>query len=216
MEVLLSRLKEFSDHHDAIKEICVHPDRDFFFTRSDAMLILYCLKEFTKIRGFYDSLGYDAAMFDSDGKNLVYMSDEKVHFMDLSIWKERMVLPGELMEYRDEDMHAGVGLKVDGKDDGSIEVRKIFADEYDPPEFVLEGHTNYIEYAQFHPNGKILATGSADMTLKFWNIAEQKEISSHQIHDDVVTAIAFNAEGNMMITGDYSGTTRVWEIKISG
>lgn len=216
MDITLNLKKEFKDHQDAVREISVHQDGNFFFSRSGSMLILYNFPEGSKIRGFYDSAGYEAAMFDSDGSNLIYMSDDKLHFLDLDIWKVRMVIPGELTEYRDEDMHSGVGLKANGKQNGAIEVRKIIADDYDPPEFVLEGHTNYIEYSKFHPNGKILATGSADMTLKFWDLELRKEIGSHRIHDDFVTAIAFNNDGSMMVTGDYAGTIKVWDINIPG
>ena len=216
MEVVLRQITGFSDHQDAVREISIHPDGKVFFARSDSMLIIYDFHGYRKIRGFYDSSGYDAAIFDGDGKYLIYKSDDSLHYLDLSIWKDRMVIPGELNEYRDQDTHTGIGLKVDGKENGSIEVRNIIADDYDPPEFVLEGHTNYVEYARFYPTGKILASGSADKTLKFWDIMERKEISTHKIHDDFVTAIAFNKEGTLMITGDYSGKIKVWEIKISG
>jgi WD40 repeat protein len=216
MEVVLRQIAELKDHQDAVREIGIHPDGKVFFARSDAMLVIYDFHEYRKIKGFYDSSGFDAAILEGDGKYLVYLSDGNLHYLDLNIWKERMVIPGELFEYRDQDMHSGIGLKVDGKEGGSIEVRKIYADEDDPPEFVLQGHTNYIEYARFYPTGKILASGSADKTLKFWDMVERKEISTHKIHDDFVTAIAFNKDGTMMITGDYSGKMKVWEIKISG
>jgi WD40 repeat protein len=216
MEVVLRPITEFKDHQDAVREIGIHLDGKVFFARSDSMLIIYDFHEYRKIRGFYDSSGFDAAMFDGEEKYLIYMSDGKLHYLDLSIWKDRMVIPGELNEYRDQDAHTGIGLKVDGKENGSIEGRKIYADDSDPPEFVLQGHTNYVEYARFHPTGKILASGSADKTLKFWDIMERKEISTHKIHDDFVTAIAFNKEGTLMITGDYSGKMKVWEINISG
>lgn len=216
MEVVLREVALFGDHQDAVREIGIHQNGKLFFARSDAMLIIYDLRERRKLSGLYSSSGYDAAMFDSDEKNLIYMSNDSLHFFDLSIWKERMVIPGELFEFRGEDMHSGAGLKVDGKEDGSIEVRNIRADEYDPPEFVLQGHSGYVESARFHPNGKILASGAADKTLRFWSIPERREISSHKVHDNVVTAIAFNTDGNLLITGDYSGKIKVWEISIPG
>ncbi|MCX6647026.1 MAG: hypothetical protein NTY09_11840 [bacterium] len=114
MEVVLRQITGFSDHQDAVREIGIHPDGKVFFARSDSSLIIYDFHEYRKIRGFYDSSGFDAAMFDGEEKYLIYMSDGKLHYLDLSIWKDRMVIPGELNEYRDLDAHTGIGLKVDG------------------------------------------------------------------------------------------------------
>jgi len=216
MEIVLGLRTEFRDHQGGIREIAVSPDGKFFFARSDQMLILYDLMSGKKLRGFYDSAGYEGAMFERCCPTLVYQSGERVHYWDLDTWQERMVVPGEIHEMRDKSAHPGVGLVADGNNEGNIEVRKIEADPYDPPEFVLRGHGNYIEYVTFHPSGKILASGSADMTLRFWDIASRKEISSHRAHDDFVTAIAFSPDGSVVITGDYSGVLRLWDFKVTG
>lgn len=34
----------------------------------------------------------------------------------------------------------------------------------------MKGHTGIVNYIAFHPNGKILASGSTDMTIKLWNL----------------------------------------------
>ena len=80
MDITLTQITELRDHQGAIKEIEVHKDGRLFFARSDDMLILYDLKENRKVTGFYDSAGYDAAIFDPSGNMLVYMSDEKLHY----------------------------------------------------------------------------------------------------------------------------------------
>jgi len=214
MEVGLTPRAEFKDHQGGIKEIRVHPKGKFFFARSDEMLILYDLSGDRKLRGYYNSAGYEAAMFDPGGSSLVYMSDDKLHYWDLEKWHELMSIPGELHEFRDGDAHAGIGLKADGTNDGTIEFRKLEADETDPPDFVLGSHDNYIEYVCFHPSGKILASGSADMTLRFWDVIGKKPISTHKVHSDFVTAIAFSPDGKTVITGDYSGMLKIWNLEI--
>ncbi len=215
MQIRLNPRAEFKDHQSGVKDIKVHRDGKLFFARSDDMLVLYDLKENRKVRGFYDSAGYEAATFDAVNPLMIYMSDEKLHYWDLALWRETMVLPGELHEFRDRDAHAGVGLSADGTNEGNIELRRIDAEPSDPPQAVLEGHTNYIEYVQFHPAGKILASGSADMTLRFWDLEARKEISVHRVHDDFVTAIAFSPNGSVLVTGDYSGKLKVWDLTIN-
>jgi WD40 repeat protein len=214
MEIGLTQRAEFKDHQGGIKEIRVHPSGRLFFARSDEMLILYDLSTERKLHGYYSSTGYEAAMFDPGGRSLVYMSDERLHYWDLEKWREFMSIPGEIFELRDKDAHVGVGLKADGTNEGTIEFRKLEADENDPPEFVIGSHDNYIEYVCFHPSGKILASGSADKTLRFWDVIGRKQISVFKVHSDFVTAIAFSPDGKTAITGDYSGVLKIWNLEI--
>jgi len=216
MAIVLNLRAQFRDHQGGIKEIEVHRDGKLFFARSDAMLILYDLIGGRKLRGFYDSAGYDGALFDPYGATMIYQSDGRLHYWDLEKWRERMVVPGEINEYRDKSAHPAVGLTADGNNEGNIEFRKLETDSSDPPDFVLGSHDSYIEYICFHPSGKILASGSADMTLRFWDVPGRKPISTHRVHDDFVTAIAFNPQGNIVVTGDYSGILKIWDFKMEG
>jgi len=214
MQIGLNQRAEFKDHQGGIKEIGVHPEGKIFFARSDGMLILYDLTKDRKIHGFYNSAGFEAAMFDPGGRSMIYMSDDRLHYWDLSKWHEFLVVPGEVHEFRDTDSHVGIGLKADGNNEGSIEFRNLEADETDPPDFVLGSHDNYVEYVRFHPSGKIVASGSADMTLRFWDVVERKPVSTHKAHSDFVTAIAFSPDGKTVITGDYSGVLKIWDLEI--
>jgi len=211
MNITLKLKSEIHDHQHAVREIGVARDGKLFFTRSDEMLLLYDLATGSKMKGFYDSAGYSAAMLGSDGRSLMYVSEDRIHSFDLTCWQERMLLFGELRELRDTDAHVGAGLWAVGSQDGSISVRKLGSDEDEPPEFVLQGHTGYVEYLTFHPSGKILASGSSDRTIRFWDVAGRQEISAHKVHDDFVTAIAFSPDGTIIVSGDYSGRVKVWE-----
>jgi WD40 repeat protein len=38
----------------------------------------------------------------------------------------------------------------------------------------LKGHTNYVEDVEFSPNGELLASTSADTTLRLWDVPTGK------------------------------------------
>jgi len=216
MEIGLTLRSELKDHQGGIRDIAVHESGRLFYVRTDQMMVLYDLASAAKLRGFYDSAGYDAAVFDTTGRMFLYQSAGRIHYWDLSVWQDRLVVPGEMVEFRDIDTYPKTGLRADGTDEGTIEVRRIVADSDDPPEFVLEGHQRYVECVRFHPSGRVLASGSADMTLRFWNLEARSQISSHKVHDDFVTALAFSPDGAVLISGDYSGVVRIWDFRIVG
>ncbi|MFM7792580.1 MAG: WD40 repeat domain-containing protein, partial [Microcystis panniformis] len=47
----------------------------------------------------------------------------------------------------------------------------------------LEGHENWIRSVVFSPDGKRLASGSADETIRFWDVKTRKEIGMPLISD---------------------------------
>ena len=50
----------------------------------------------------------------------------------------------------------------------------------------LKGHISSVLSVYISPDGKILATGSADKTIKLWNMKSGKEISTLKGHTDCV------------------------------
>ena len=52
-------------------------------------------------------------------------------------------------------------------DDASI---KLWDYDGGENEATMKGHTGKVNYIAYHPNGKILASCSSDMTVKLWSI----------------------------------------------
>jgi WD40 repeat protein len=48
------------------------------------------------------------------------------------------------------------------------------------PDFI--GHSECVESVAFSPNGKYLASGSDDKTVKLWSVESQKEITTLRGH----------------------------------
>jgi WD40 repeat protein len=77
----------------------------------------------------------------------------------------------------------------------------------------LVGHTNHVTGAAFHPNGREIATGSYDRTIRFWDAATGRQIKviDHGEDSPWVYGLAYSPDGKLLAEGSYGrGIIRVW------
>ncbi len=60
----------------------------------------------------------------------------------------------------------------------------------------------------FTPDGRRLASGSRDMTVKLWDIASGQETLTFRGFTSEVSAVAFNPDGDCLVTTDQGGSVR--------
>ncbi|AFY68324.1 WD40 repeat-containing protein [Thalassoporum mexicanum PCC 7367] len=80
----------------------------------------------------------------------------------------------------------------------------------------LVGHEDAVYGVSYSPDGRMLATASADGTVKLWSAAGDRlltlDLSGSQTQPTVVWRVEFSADGQKLAAGDSNGQVWIWEL----
>ncbi|MEH2438341.1 MAG: serine/threonine protein kinase, partial [Nostoc sp.] len=76
----------------------------------------------------------------------------------------------------------------------------------------LQAHSDSICSIAFSPDGKILASGSYDKTIKLWNVGTAREIYTLKGHSSYVNSVAFSPDDKILASGSYDKTINIWQL----
>jgi WD40 repeat protein len=75
----------------------------------------------------------------------------------------------------------------------------------------LPGHGGGARSATFSPDGKTLASASADNTITLWDAATGQERASLRGHTSYVNSVRFSPDGKMLASGSSDRTIKLWD-----
>jgi WD40 repeat protein len=76
---------------------------------------------------------------------------------------------------------------------------------------VQTGHSSEVVSVAFSPDGKTLASGSWDKTIKLWDVATGAELRALTGHSTYVISVAFSPDGKTLASASYD-TIRLWNV----
>ena len=88
---------------------------------------------------------------------------------------------------------------------------------YDPsrtPAKILKGHTMPVYSVSWDPFGGRIVSGSADASIRIWDVDSGAHTDTYNYHDMSVLCVAWSPLGNKIASSSTDSTVRLWDIEM--
>jgi|GEM_PF-2028177 len=76
----------------------------------------------------------------------------------------------------------------------------------------LTDHKDSVHSVVFSPDGRLMASGSADSNVKLWDADSGKQIKAIMRHPYPILCVSFSPDSNILAAGSEGGTITLWDV----
>jgi hypothetical protein len=76
----------------------------------------------------------------------------------------------------------------------------------------FRAHRGAVYSLAFWPDGRLLASGSQDRTVRLWSLREGQLVGTLKGHSDNVNSVAVSPDGSLLASGSADKTVRLWSL----
>ena len=77
---------------------------------------------------------------------------------------------------------------------------------------MLNGHSSDVTSVCYSPDGKTLASGSNDKTVRIWDVMSGECVHVLNGHSSYVFSVCYSPDGKTLASGSRDQTVRIWDI----
>ena len=78
--------------------------------------------------------------------------------------------------------------------------------------WIRDGHALLVNSVVFSPDGRLLASGSNDYTIKLWRVSDGSLVRTLTGHTSWVYSVSFSPDGRLLASGSNDNTIKLWRV----
>lgn len=205
------QIRQYAGHGSDVWTVAFTPDGSKFVSVSeDRTAIIWDTETGDQLRTLRQHEDWVTTVAVSpDGKTVLTGSnDQKVRLWDIETGRLLREYAGDGGQLRSVAFTPDGTKFLSGADTG-----RLFDLETGDVLQTYAGHSSRINSVAFSHDGTLLATGSADATIRLWEVESGKLLTVYEGHSGQVRSVQFDSADEMILSSSADATIRLWSVK---